>query len=217
MRKAKAFARTTRLGGMTEGVVEYAHLRLSFSRSASLFLLVGRVSRCIPEHRSVLPSLIWSLFTCRFTKCSHFKQYPGYSCAPVRRPSRAHTRSDMNTPEPPLHPPAPLRSQPPSLSPDTHRRGDVPLELVHRLSTFPYQPAIPFAAFFITTFVSGRCSLLGPKGPRIFFRHVLCCGHWQARASEQPRIIPFIVLFLEMFFLRLVGNLKMQIFLEKDL
>lgn len=66
---------------------------------------------------------------------------------------------------------------------------------------FPYQPSIPYAAFFITAFVYGSGSLPGPKGPRVFFR-----GHWLEQVSSRE---------LGVFFLRLFGNSKIQIFLEE--
>lgn len=164
---------------MAEGVVEYAHFLLSFSHSTALFLSLRRTHH-IPANRSVLPSLIWSLFTCRFTKCSHFKQYPGYSCALVRRPSRAHTRSDMNTPPKPL---APLRPTPPFLPLHPIVAGE--LVHCHRLSTFSYQPAIPSRAFFITASLPPwPLFCRRPKGPRVFFRHAADIGSSSVSSQE---------------------------------
>lgn len=66
-------------------------------------------------------SRLVSFHSCRFTKCSHFKQYPGYSCTLVRRRrTRIREREHRPTVPPPSqqppwpHPPPFIRLCPPS-------------------------------------------------------------------------------------------------------
>lgn len=92
---------------MTEEGVAHFLLSLSLFPLFRLFLSFRRAYIYIYIYRSVLPSLVSSLFTCRFTKCSHFKQYPGYSCTLVRRRRTRTPRTNAREHRPTVPPPLP--------------------------------------------------------------------------------------------------------------
>lgn len=111
-------------------------------------------------------SRLVSFHSCRFTKCSHFKQYPGYSCTLVRR-RRTRIREREHRPTVP----PPFQATPLAPSPSVHPP----------MPTFSYQPPIPSRRFFISESPAVAVSSI-PAGveEQFSFRHA--AEYWLERA-----------------------------------
>lgn len=121
-------------------------------------------------------SRLVSFHSCRFTKCSHFKQYPGYSCTLVRR-RRTRIREREHRPTVP----PPFQATPLAPSPSVHPP----------MPTFSYQPPIPSRRFFISESPAVAVSSI-PAGveEQFSFRHA--AEYWLERASANPFLPRFL-------------------------